>query len=44
MTEIMYHGIKALLAENGNIYAICSECGDLVQLNKFIFGDLHNCN
>lgn len=25
------------------IYCRCAECGSLVKLNKFIFGDLHFC-
>ena len=32
-----------LIVVRGKIYIVCSDCGKLVQVNKFLFGSLHVC-
>ena len=34
---------NAIVAGNG-IYEKCRDCGQMVKINKFLFGDLHFCN
>ena len=32
-----------ILVASGKIYRVCADCGDLVRVNKPIFGSIHLC-
>ena len=32
-----------MIISNGKIFDVCFSCGEIIQLNKFLFGSLHIC-